>query len=260
MLRPMTEDLIPIGRFAQAARLSQKALRLYDENGLLPPVRVDEESGYRYYDWRQVRRARRIALLRQAGMSLAEIRRFLDDPRPTALDAHRARLEAELADRLEVLDFVQATTEEEPMFEVSLKQTPEQRYISRTREHVPQEEVEEFVISTLRELEAAHEPSDAPFTVYHGLGPDGEAQDEPTISPVEACLPTVAGDRTLPPAEVAFTVTRGDQCRYPHIVGAYDAVWEWAKEHGRDFAGPPREIYGFGPGEERVFEIAWPLR
>ena len=255
----MTEDLIPIGRFAQAARLSQKALRLYDENGLLPPVRVDEESGYRYYDWHQVRRARRIALLRQAGLSLAEIRRFLDDPRPTALDAHRARLEAEHAARLEVLDYVRATTEEESMYDVTLKQTPEQRYVSRTRDHVPQEEVEEFVITTLRELAAAHEPTEAPFTLYHGLGPNGEAE-EPTISPVEICLPTADGDRTLPAAEVAFTVARGDRCRYPHIVGAYDAVWEWAKEHGCDFAGPPREIYRAGPGEARVFEIAWPLR
>src|SRR5918912_850 len=246
----MTEDLVPIGRFAQAARLSQKALRLYDENGLLPPVRVDEASGYRYYDWRQARRARRIALLRQAGMPLAEIGRFLDDPRPDALDAHRARLEAEHADRLEVLDFVRATTEEEPMFEVTLKQTPEQRYVSRTREHVPQEEVEEFVISSLRDLASAHEPADAPFTVYHGLAPNGD-DAEPTISPVEVCLPT---------AEIASTIARGEQCRYPQIVAAYDAVWEWAKEHGRDFAGPPREIYRFGPGEERVFEIAWPLR
>ena len=256
----MTEDLIPIGRFAQAARLSQKALRLYDENGLLPPVRVDEDSGYRYYDWRQVRRARRIALLRQAGMSLAEIRRFLDDPRRDALDAHRAQLQAEHADRLEVLDFVRATTEEEPMYHVELKQEPEQRYVSRTRDHLPQEEVEEFVIVALRELAEAHEPTGAPFTVYQGLGPDGEGAAEPTISPVEVCLPTVEGDQVLPAAEVAFTVARGDQCRYPHIVGAYDAVWEWAKEHGRDVAGPPREIYRSSAGEERAFEIAWPLR
>lgn len=255
----MTDDLIPIGRFAQATRLSQKALRLYDENGLLPPVRVDEDSGYRYYDWRQARRARRIALLRRAGMSLAEIGRFLADPRADVLDAHRARLEAEQADRLEVLDFVRAT-EEEPMFEVTLKQTPEQRYVSRTREHLPQEEVEDFVISSVRELAAAHEPADVPFTVYHGLGPNGDDDAEPTISPVEVCLPTLAGDRTLPAAEVASTVARGEQCRYPQIVAAYDAVWEWAKEQGRDFAGPPREIYRFGPGEERVFEIAWPLR
>jgi hypothetical protein len=72
------------------------------------------------------------------------------------------------------------------MFEVTLKQTPEQRYVSRTREHVPQEEVEEFVISTLRELAAAHEPSDAPFTVYHGLSPNGDDDAEPTISPRSA--------------------------------------------------------------------------
>lgn len=256
----MTEELIPIGRFAQAARLSQKALRLYDENGLLPPVRVDEESGYRYYDWRQVRRARRIALLRQAGLSLAEIGRFLDDPRPDALDAHRARLQAELVDRLEILDFVRATTEEDPMYDVSLKQAPEQRYVSRVRDHVPQEQVEEFVVTALRELGATHEPADAPFTLYHGLSPKGEAEAEPTISPIEVCLPTAAGDRTLPAAEVAFTTARGDQCRYPHIVGAYDAVWEWAKEHDRELAGPPREIYRFGPGQEPEFEIAWPLR
>ncbi|MDQ3672281.1 MAG: MerR family transcriptional regulator, partial [Actinomycetota bacterium] len=34
------EDLIPIGQFAAASRLSLKALRLYDENGLLPPAYV----------------------------------------------------------------------------------------------------------------------------------------------------------------------------------------------------------------------------
>jgi hypothetical protein len=146
------------------------------------------------------------------------------------------------------------------MYQVELKQAPEQRYMSRTREHVPQEEVEDFVLSTLRELAATHEPTDAPFTVYHGLAPNGDDDAEPTISPVEVCLPTPEGDRTLAAAEVAFTLARGEQCHYPQIVAAYDAVWEWVKEHGRDFAGPPREIYQFGPGEERVFEIAWPLR
>src|SRR5918911_529089 len=75
------------------------------------------DVGSRYYDGRRARRARRIALLRQAGMPLAEIGRFLADPRPDVLDAHRARLEAEHADRLEVPDLVRATTEEEPMVE-----------------------------------------------------------------------------------------------------------------------------------------------
>jgi protein phosphatase len=40
-------DLMSIGEFARRSRLSPKALRLYDELGLLPPARVDEDSGYR---------------------------------------------------------------------------------------------------------------------------------------------------------------------------------------------------------------------
>ena len=39
------DNLLSIGEFASASRLSQKALRLYGENGLLPPAWVDPESG-----------------------------------------------------------------------------------------------------------------------------------------------------------------------------------------------------------------------
>jgi PPM family protein phosphatase len=38
-----------IGEVARQSRLSPKALRLYDGLGLLSPARVDELSGYRYY-------------------------------------------------------------------------------------------------------------------------------------------------------------------------------------------------------------------
>ena len=84
------EDLIPIGQFARASRLSQKALRLYDENGLLPPAHVHTESGYRFYRLSQLRDATLIGLLRGAGMPLAEIRRVLDDPVPVRIDEYEA--------------------------------------------------------------------------------------------------------------------------------------------------------------------------
>ncbi len=35
---------------ARWSRLLAKSLRLYDQLGLLVPVRVDEDSGYRYYE------------------------------------------------------------------------------------------------------------------------------------------------------------------------------------------------------------------
>jgi serine/threonine protein phosphatase PrpC len=65
--------LLTIGAFARAARLSPKALRLYDELGLLKPVRVDEQSGYRYYSPEQLEAARMVAWLRRIGMPLAKI-------------------------------------------------------------------------------------------------------------------------------------------------------------------------------------------
>jgi PPM family protein phosphatase len=72
--------LLTIGEFARLARLSQKALRLYDELGLLPPFRVDEWSGYRYYAPSQLERARLVAWLRRAGMPLAQIGTVLGAP------------------------------------------------------------------------------------------------------------------------------------------------------------------------------------
>jgi DNA-binding transcriptional MerR regulator len=48
---------LSIGEFARRSRLSVKALRLYDERGVLVPARVDEASGYRYYDAAQLEAA-----------------------------------------------------------------------------------------------------------------------------------------------------------------------------------------------------------
>jgi DNA-binding transcriptional MerR regulator len=66
-----------IGEFARRSRLSPKALRLYDGLGLLSPARVDELSGYRYYEGAQLEQARLIATLRQAGVPLAALKELL---------------------------------------------------------------------------------------------------------------------------------------------------------------------------------------
>jgi serine/threonine protein phosphatase PrpC/DNA-binding transcriptional MerR regulator len=72
--------LLTIGEFSRAARLSPKALRRYDELGLLRPHAVDKWSGYRYYEPSQLERARLVAWLRRLSMPLAEIGAVLDAP------------------------------------------------------------------------------------------------------------------------------------------------------------------------------------
>ncbi|OIV35743.1 hypothetical protein BIV57_19900 [Mangrovactinospora gilvigrisea] len=92
-----------IGEFARATGLSAKALRLYDDVGLLRPHRVDPGTGYRHYAEEQVARALLIARLRHLGMPLERIRSVLDRPAGHAaageLTAFWAETEAALAER-----------------------------------------------------------------------------------------------------------------------------------------------------------------
>jgi serine/threonine protein phosphatase PrpC len=100
-------DLLTIGAFARAAELTPKALRLYDELGLLPPAAVDADSGYRYYDPAQLGRARLVARLRQVGMPLARIQQVCAMPPADAADAvtaYWAEVEAGVAERSRLAD------------------------------------------------------------------------------------------------------------------------------------------------------------
>ena len=94
MLRAM--QLMPIGRFSRLTGVGVKALRHYDEIGLLVPAAVDDETGYRFYSPEQVETAEAIRLLRRLDMPLDEIRTALAAGDPAdlrnALVTHQRRI------------------------------------------------------------------------------------------------------------------------------------------------------------------------
>ncbi|TDV47052.1 MerR family transcriptional regulator [Actinophytocola oryzae] len=90
--------LLTIGEFARASRLSAKALRLYDELGLLRPAVVDPGNGYRRYAPEQLDQARLVAWLRRVGMPLAEITTVVGLPAGEAAEAVRRYWERVEAD------------------------------------------------------------------------------------------------------------------------------------------------------------------
>jgi DNA-binding transcriptional MerR regulator len=89
--------VLSIGEFAQLSGLTVKALRNYDERGLLLPAQVNPETGYRSYAGPQLRDAVTIKVLRDAGVPVATVRRALADPDRMAelLAGFRAALAAE---------------------------------------------------------------------------------------------------------------------------------------------------------------------
>src|SRR5215470_9414106 len=65
--------MLRIGDFARLSQVSIKALRFYDEIGLLKPSFVDRTTGYRYYAPQLLARLNQIPAFKELGFSLAEI-------------------------------------------------------------------------------------------------------------------------------------------------------------------------------------------
>lgn len=101
--------LLTIGAFAKASRLSPKALRLYDELGLLTPARVDPVTGYRLYAPEQLDQARLVAWLRRLGMPLARIQHVCTleaGPAAREIRAYWAQVEADTTARRDLATFL----------------------------------------------------------------------------------------------------------------------------------------------------------
>ena len=67
-----------IGDFSSMSKTTIKTLRYYEKEGLLTPVYIDQNTGYRYYESSQLIDISKIISLRQIGLSIKEIKKVLD--------------------------------------------------------------------------------------------------------------------------------------------------------------------------------------
>src|SRR5215471_11674206 len=137
-------NLIPIGRFAQLTHLSVKALRIYAKAGLLTPVYVDPESGFRYYQLSQAALAARIRLLRLIDMPLEDIRVIVQASDAEVMQAHLSTHQRRLLNRMArdqqsllLLQRVRDQPDAFLSFEVQIKEVPDQPLLSMSVQAVP---------------------------------------------------------------------------------------------------------------------------
>lgn len=74
----MKNDLMLIGEIAEFFSVSRKAIRLYEKKGIIKPVEVDAETGYRYYSAEQVQQLNALLELKAMGFSLDEIKMLMN--------------------------------------------------------------------------------------------------------------------------------------------------------------------------------------
>jgi effector-binding domain-containing protein len=268
-------NLVPIGRFSTMTRLSVKALRRYDEIGLLVPAEVDRASGYRYYRYDQANRAEAIRILRRLDMPLEEIRELLDaEPEVGAklLRAHHGRLEEELDRHSRMLAYLERLIERDEgvmPYDVGIKDVPAQ-HVARIRREVSLANISSDIGKGFARIWDALGPAPAtisgpPFLITLGAL-DEEMGGEvdlavPLATPFERDDESVRGGE-LPPMTVAWTIHHGP---YDEIGPAYHTIAGWIQEHGHELAGQTREVYLTDPRvtpdvADYVTEVQFPIR
>lgn len=191
-------DQMSIGEFARRSRLSAKALRLYGELGLLPPARVDEDSGYRFYEPGQLEQARLIASLRQLEVPLAEIKAILPLEPVKAADRVRklwAATDAKHTARRALAEHLidELSGKRSVMYEVITREMPERSMLCLKRNVAGRNQAWAFgkeFIALLRhyQLPQIQGRAGAFFCIYWG------EVSEDSDGPVEWCRPVPADE------------------------------------------------------------------
>ena len=69
--------MLKIGDFSKMSKVTIKALRYYEKEGLLIPKYVDTFNGYRYYENSQLLDLGRIISSKQVGLSIKDIKKYM---------------------------------------------------------------------------------------------------------------------------------------------------------------------------------------
>lgn len=262
--------LMPIGRFAQASRLSIKSLRNYDASGLLPATHVDPVSGYRYYRVEQLTRAIRIRSLRMVDLPLGEIAKIVDSAEPDqVLASHLVTLtglRAEYDSKIRELTRIISAKEYAMTSEVTMKTTPA-RTVATVRTPTTQQSVYTDIPAGFAQVLTflggiGAPPVDAPFTLFHQFPEPDAAGDISLCVPIDHPVEPGAGIDivTIPGASVSSILHVGP---YEDMAESYATIARWIHERGHRIIGPSREIYMNSPtdviDDELLTEIQWPI-
>ena len=270
--------MLKIGDFSKLSRVSIRMLRHYDEIGLLRPVWIDPESGYRYYTAEQLPIAGRINALKDMGFGLTAIGEILPvyedrDALERYLRQRQAELQAlseQTAYRLRLLETAQKRLRKEDKtmkYDVTIKTFPP-RYSATVRMVIPAYEQEGMLWNLLMEETAQLNLVDGDPCYCCAVFHDKEYREADVEVEVQKDVLGSYPDtehvrfRMLPEMTAACATCKGS---YAQMDGINAAVAAWVADNGYTFDGPMFNIYHISPHEtsnpnEFVTEVCYPVR
>jgi DNA-binding transcriptional MerR regulator len=274
MIRPMPLR-VTIGDFSRMTHLSVKALRHYHEIGLLEPVAVNPESGYRLYDVDQVPTAQVIRRLKDLGMPLDDVKRVLRAPdlgaRNRAIVDHLQRMESQLQQTQANVASLRRLLETPQPADLRV----EFRSVAQTaslaiRETVTAHDLGDWWTEAYEELHAIARRKGLTRSGHDGaLYPtewfEDEAGDVTAFMPVNGDAEAARRGRVqpylVPGAELAFLLHQGP---VGDLDQTFAALGRFVLERAIGVEGPIREYYlvsSFETPDEQSHrtEVAWPV-
>ena len=270
--------MLKIGDFSKLSRVSIRMLRHYDEIGLLKPVWIDPESGYRYYAPEQLPIAGRINALKDMGFGLAAIAEILPcyedrDALQRHLRCKQAELQAlseQTEYRLRLLETAQGRLRKEQKSmncDVTIKTFP-QRYAATVRMVIPSYWQEGTLWNILMEETAPLNVIDGDPCYCCAVFHDQEYREAEVDVEVQKDVKGTYPDtehvrfRVLPEVTVACATCKGS---YEQMDEINSAIAAWVSDNGYIFDGPMFNIYHVSPHEtanpdEYVTEVCYPVR
>ncbi len=254
--------LLQIGELARLGGVSVKALRFYDDQGLLRPEHVDPKTGYRYYTLDQAATLAIITNLRFVDFSISEISHILNagdgdsGSVKSAIEEKQKTLEREratLAGRIKIAKILAQASASGYVTPPTLKLTrlePQRVYsVQRKVPHLGAPVTEMFEAAETRAAEEKARAPLAPFLIFHDR-PDQEADLE-----VEVCIPVTEemqeaeSVKTIKGADIACTVVYAGG--YFKTETLFAQMIGWIEHAGLQPSGPLREVYHrFGADQE----------
>ncbi|MFH2116306.1 MAG: MerR family transcriptional regulator [Spirochaetota bacterium] len=265
--------MLTIGEFSAASRLTVKALRMYHDEGILVPEKIDPASGYRYYGDSSWHRAKTVILLRELGFSHSELKEILQDCRDdnelqgylvkrlNAVKQELGRIR-KVHDRLELyLESAQEHTMKQTSG-IQLVVTPE-LIICGIRYKGAYGDIGHY-FSTLFKQAGRHIRGPAMALYFDGEYRENDADIEAAIV-VSKMLELDGIDcRVLPSQTVLSLVHYGP---YDNLGSSYRQLFEAREERNLNALIPSRELYLKGPGmilprkpEKFITEIQIPVQ
>jgi len=266
--------MLSIGEMSRACSVTVKTLRHYEKIGLVAPTKVDEWTGYRYYDESLIPTMLLIQRLKRYGFTLVEIGRMLpemdDAPKMQTMLQHQRSVLAARIDQanlvLRDMDVYLNSFERtgdmmayQKNYEITLKQAPE-RLIFSIRRQMSVNDFGRYYGELYEKVNKEHIAiSGQSLAIYY------DAEFHPEDTDVELALIVTdarQATRTLPGGLMATTVHRGP---YSSLDDAYGMLTQWIAENGYEMTGAPYEIYritGFDkvPPSEWETDIYFPVQ